>query len=193
MMLVNQFERACVERCPLTTRHTAIRSGDSCRNECRTHSQTELRRDCSPGAEAETRRSRADEFTISGSRAEQSLTRGAERRLRYRLSRQIHQRRGIPSDAQKWTTRGTAESTTMPTTRWPTELWDHLSPRTVPGGRGVFLRVGLGSPRPRAARERTCGDEHVGQHVDSQVLDITKASHCTGCVSSALASGDAGE
>ena len=43
------------------------------------------------------------------------------------------------------------------------------------------------------ARERTCGDEHVGQHVDSQVLDVTKASHCTGSVSSALASGDAGE
>ena len=82
--------------------------------------------------------------------------------------------------------------------------------------------MGLGSPRPRvareracggsarrslgyacgaplrwrsydAARERTCGDEHVGQHVDSQVLDVTKASHCTGCVSSVLASGDAGE
>ena len=27
----------------------------------------------------------------------------------------------------------------------------------------------------------------------SQVLDVTKASHCTGSVSSALASGDAGE
>ena len=98
-----------------------------------------------------------------------------------------------------------------------------LSPRTVLGERGVFLRVGLGSPRPRvpreracggsarrslrlgvwcaaslwessgAARERTCGDEHVGQHVDSQVLDVTKVSQCTGIVSSALASGDAGE
>ena len=32
-----------------------------------------------------------------------------------------------------------------------------------------------------------------GQHVDNQVLDVTKASHCTGSVSSALASGDAGE
>ena len=53
--------------------------------------------------------------------------------------------------------------------------------------------MGLGSPRPRVARERACGDEHVGQHVDSQVLDVTKASHCTGSVSSALASGDAGE
>ena len=51
----------------------------------------------------------------------------------------------------------------------------------------------LGTPRPRAARERTCGDEHVGQHVDSQDLDVTKASHCTGSVSPALASGDAGE
>ena len=70
----------------------------------------------------ETRRTRADECTIAGSRAEQSLTRGAERRLWYRPSRKRLQRRGIPSDAQKWTTRGTAESTTMPTTRWPTEL-----------------------------------------------------------------------
>ena len=30
-------------------------------------------------------------------------------------------------------------------------------------------------------------------HVDRQVLDVTKASHCTGSVSSALACGDAGE
>ena len=79
-------------------------------------------------------------------------------------SRRVHDR-GKPSrakpdercNAQKWTTRGTAESTIMPTTRWPTELWDHSSPRTVPGGRGVFLRVVLGSPRPRVARERACG------------------------------------
>ena len=28
--LVNQFEHVCVEECPLTTRHTAKRSGDSC-------------------------------------------------------------------------------------------------------------------------------------------------------------------
>ena len=27
---VNQFEHVCVEKCPLTTRHTAKRSGDSC-------------------------------------------------------------------------------------------------------------------------------------------------------------------
>ena len=33
----------------------------------------------------------------------------------------------------------------------------HLSPRTMPGGRGVFLRVGLEFPRPRVARERACG------------------------------------
>ena len=110
----------------------------------------------SPEAEAETGQSRADECIIAGSRAEQSLTRGAERPLRHRLSRQRLQRRGVPSDAQKWTTRGTAESTTMPTTRWPTELWDHLSPRTVPGEGGVFLRVELGSPRPRVTRERVC-------------------------------------
>ena len=38
-------------------------------------------------------------------------------------------------------------------------------------------------------RER---EYHVGQHVNSQVLDVTKASHCTGSVSSALESGDAG-
>ena len=136
-----------VQVCASTGKSTmATRSRNSCGNECRAHSQTELRWDCSPQAEAETRRCRADECTIAGSRAEQSLTRGAERRLRYRPSRQRLQRRGSSSDAQKWTTRGTAESTTMPTTRWPTELWDHLSPRTVPGGEGVFLRVVLGFP-----------------------------------------------
>ena len=51
----------------------------------------------------------------------------------------------------------------------------------------------LETSRPRAARERTCGDDHVGQHVDSQDVDVTKALHCTFSVSSALASGDAGE
>ena len=30
---VNQFEHVCVERCPLTMRHAAKRSGDSCGNE----------------------------------------------------------------------------------------------------------------------------------------------------------------
>ena len=48
---------------------------------------------------------------------------------------------------------------------------------SVPGGRGVFLRVGLETPRQRtareracggAARERTCGDEHVGQYVEDE-------------------------
>ena len=92
---------------------------------------------------------------------------GADRRLRYRLSRQRLQRRDVPGDAQKWTTRGTAESTTMPRIRWPTELWRC------------------------AACESACGVEHVGQHVDegvargdSQDLDATKASHRTGGVSS---------
>ena len=33
----------------------------------------------------------------------------------------------------------------------------------------------------------------MGQHVKSQDLDVNKASHCTGSVSSALASGDAGK
>ena len=33
----------------------------------------------------------------------------------------------------------------------------------------------------------------MGQHVDSQDLDVTKASHCTGSTSPVLASGDAGE
>ena len=40
----------------------------------------------------------------------------------YRPSRHRLQRRDSSCDAQKWTTRGTAESTTMPTTRWPSEL-----------------------------------------------------------------------
>ena len=62
--------------------------------------------------------------------------------------------------------------------------------------------MGLGTPKTRAARERacgraarerTCGGEHVGQHADSQDLDVTKASHCTGSMSPVLASSDAGE
>ena len=68
-------------------------------------------------------------------------------------SRRVHDR-GKPSRAKPdercrtpFAVRGTAESTTMPTTRWPTELWDHLPPRTVPGGGGVFLRVGLAARR----------------------------------------------
>ena len=57
-MMTKQSIRTYLRReCPLTTRHTAIRSGDSCGNECRTHSRTELRRDCGPEAEAVTRRS----------------------------------------------------------------------------------------------------------------------------------------
>ena len=44
-----------------------------------------------------------------------------------------------------------------------------------------------------AARERKCGDEHVGQHVNSHFLDATKASHRTRSASPAPASGDAGE
>ena len=49
-----------------------------------------------------------------------SPKRGAERSFRTDL-------RGLSSDVQKWTTRGTAEPRTMPTVRWPTELWDHFS------------------------------------------------------------------
>ena len=86
---VNQLRHVCVERCPLTTRHTAARSGDSCGGTSADHTRelfmttlTELWRDRDPEAEAVTRRSRADECTIAGSQAEQSLKRGAERRLR---------------------------------------------------------------------------------------------------------------
>ena len=41
-------------------------------------------------------------WTIAGNQAEQSLTRGAVRRLRDRPSRQRLQRRGVPGDAQEW-------------------------------------------------------------------------------------------
>ena len=37
-----------------------------------------------------------------GNQAEQSLTRGTVRRLRYRPSRHRLQQRGVPGDAQKW-------------------------------------------------------------------------------------------
>ena len=119
-MMTGQSIRTCLRRGPRGTQPYA--AGTAAGMSVVRTLERELRRDCSPEAEAETRRSRADECTIVGSRAEQSLTRGAERRLRYRPSRQRLQRRGVSSDAQKWTTRGTAESTTMPTTRRPTEL-----------------------------------------------------------------------
>ena len=45
---VNQLEHVCVEECPLTTRHTTNRSGDSCEEVA----TTELRRECTPEAEA---------------------------------------------------------------------------------------------------------------------------------------------
>ena len=41
-------------------------------------------------------------WTIAGNQAEQSLTRGPVRRLRYRPSRLRLQRRGVPGDAQEW-------------------------------------------------------------------------------------------
>ena len=41
-------------------------------------------------------------WTIAGNQAEQGLTKGAVRRLRYRLSRHRLQQRGVPGDAQAW-------------------------------------------------------------------------------------------
>ena len=57
--LVNQYVRVCVEMCPLPTRHTAKRSGDSCEarerldETSRVEMTPQLWRDCSPEAEAE--------------------------------------------------------------------------------------------------------------------------------------------
>ena len=57
--LVNQYVRVCVEMCPLPTRHTAKRSGDSCEARARLDETSrvqmtpQLWRDCSPEAEAE--------------------------------------------------------------------------------------------------------------------------------------------
>ena len=129
--------------------HSRPQRGQLRRDECRSHSRvvttlTELWRDRDPEAEAATRRSRADELTIAGSQAEQSLKRGTECRA-CRPSRQRLQRRGVPSDVQKWTTRGTAGTTTMPTVRWPTELWtgpEHPSSgaaRCLKGRGEIFL------------------------------------------------------
>ena len=40
--------------------------------------------------------------------------------------------------------------------------------------------MGLGSPRSRVARERTCGDEHVGQHVKrTQVRTVENKEETT--------------
>ena len=143
-------------RCPLTTRpQQPGRSGDSCGNECRTHSRELRRLSLTFGGSAprrpkrtqpdqgktqreqlrddrirtqidhltrmttETRRSRADECTIAGSRAEQSLTKCAERRLRTDFEAQTpttkqFQRRAKVDHA--W--HGGIHD--MPTTRWPT-------------------------------------------------------------------------
>ena len=76
------------------------------------------------------------------------------------------QRRGVPSDAPKWTTRGTAESTTMPTT----------SPRAVPGGGAVFLGMGLGS---RVAYGFVCGVPLLAQHVKERKVMKTWVSTWT--------------
>ena len=76
----------------------------------------------------------------------------------YRPSRQRLQRRGVPSDVQKWTTRGTAETTTMPTVRWPTELWtgpEHPSSgaaRCLEGRGEIFLST---------CEDTACVSEHV--------------------------------
>ena len=57
---VNQLEHVCVERCPLTMKHVAKRSGDSCGSERRSHPRakttlTELWRGRDPEAEAGSR------------------------------------------------------------------------------------------------------------------------------------------
>ena len=123
---VNQFEHVCVERCPLTTRHTAIRSGGQLRERVSYALSNRVSAELQPGGRSGN--------TVIQSRRVHDRGKPSRAKPDERLqnvvcgagpSRQRLQRRGVPSDAQKWTTRGTSESTTMPTTRWPTELWDH--------------------------------------------------------------------
>ena len=173
---VSQFEHVCVEECPLTTRHTAERRGDSCgeshrasagvhpggRNEesqtMATNHDRPTRR-CSEQTRAERRHGKTSGtrpggeegplWTIAGNRTEQSRTKGAV----CRPSRLRLQRRGVPSDAQEW-----------PQTR---HGGVHDQPRdnalhTRSARRGEE-RVVLSHTRPCAARE-ACGREHVGQH-----------------------------
>ena len=117
---VNQLRHVCVEKCPLTTRHVAHKHA--------------------AGTAAEERVLITLEKALAGARpgGRSSNTTIQSRRVhdRGKPSRgQRLQRRGVPSDVQKWTTRGTAETTTMPTVRWPTELWS----RTVSGEEGRNL------------------------------------------------------
>ena len=69
--------------------------------------------------------------------------------------------------------------------------FDYCTPDTVwrGGERSSSARAKTQHVSEHAERVR---GYHVGQHVNSQVLDVTMASHCTGSVSSALASGGAG-
>ena len=130
-MQTGQSIRACLRRGVPADHEAHSRSG----RQLRRVATTELRRDCSPEAEAgesqtvatnhdrPTRRcseqTRAEQrhgmtsgtrpggeegppWTIAGNRAEQGLTRGAVRRLRYRPSRHRLHQRGVPSDAQEW-------------------------------------------------------------------------------------------
>ena len=143
---------------------------------------TELRRDRDPEAEAVTRRSRADECTIAGSQA--------KREVQNAVCVQIF-------EAKTPTTRRSQRRTKVDHT-WHGGNHDHadgevanraLEPHGVWRG-GV--RSSSAHAKTQHVSEHAEREYHVGQHVNSQVLDVTKASHCTGSVSSALASGDAG-
>ena len=111
---VSRLEHVCVERCPLTTRHTAARSGDSCGGTSADHIRefrrlSKLRRERAPEAEA---RNLTDQ--------------------------------SIDSETPRERQGGNPGTTTMPTVRWPTELWgpEHPSsgaPRCLEGRREIFL------------------------------------------------------
>ena len=120
---------------------------------------TELRRDCSPEAEAEkmTNQSSDSDHTRQGGIHDHADGEVANRALN---------KAGA------------------------TKLWNHRPLRTVPGGDAQRARERAEAQHVSEHAEK---DTWVSTRRDSQDLDVNKASHCTGSVSSALASGDAGK
>ena len=76
------------------------------------------------------------------------------------------QRRGVPGNAQEW------QHTRHGGVHDHAEKCNDEPEQPSSGRNSLYTRraqrgetVGLGSPRPRVAREGACGDEHVVQHV----------------------------
>ena len=97
---VNQLRHVCVEKCPLTTRHVATRTlRGQLREERVLITLEKALAGARPGGQSGNTTIQSRRVNDRG---KPSPKRGAERSFRTDL-------RGLPSDVQKWTTRGTAE------------------------------------------------------------------------------------